>query len=238
MDIIKQHFEEEARDFDRIILTLIPNYPRMVEALIAALPFQCAAPIRIIDLGCGTGTIAQSVLNAFPNAQVTCLDLAENMIALARAKLARYPGVQFIVGDFAAFDGEYDAIVSSLALHHLTTDEHKRSFYRRIYARLKPGGAFYNGDVVLASSEFLQTIYMDQWRAFMRRNLADQEIEEKWIAKYRAEDHPAKLLDQLAWLTAIGFADVDVIWKHYNFAVYGGVKPGAPSFAPREGRGL
>ena len=101
MDKIKQHFEEEARDFDRIILTLIPDYSRMVETLVAALPFESAAPIRAIDLGCGTGTVAQSVLNAFPNAQVTCLDLAENMIALARAKLARYPAVQFIVGDFA-----------------------------------------------------------------------------------------------------------------------------------------
>jgi tRNA (cmo5U34)-methyltransferase len=65
---------------------------------------------------------------------------------------------------------------------------------------------------------------MHQWRAFMRHTISDEEIEEKWIAKYHAEDHPAKLVDQLAWLTEIGFADVDVLWKHYNFAVYGGVK--------------
>jgi len=224
MDRIKQHFEEEARDFDRIILTLIPDYPRMVEALVAALPFESAAPIRAIDLGCGTGTVAQSVLDAFPNAQITCLDLAENMIALAQAKLASYPGVRFVVGDFSAFDGEYDVVISSLALHHLATDEHKRRFYRRIYGRLRPGGAFYNGDVVLASSDILQATYMNQWRAFMRRNISDEEIEDKWIAKYHAEDHPARLVDQLAWLTEIGFADVDVLWKHYNFAVYGGVK--------------
>jgi tRNA (cmo5U34)-methyltransferase len=50
MDNIKQHFEEEARDFDRIILTLIPDYPRMVEALVAALPFQSAASVKVIDL--------------------------------------------------------------------------------------------------------------------------------------------------------------------------------------------
>jgi tRNA (cmo5U34)-methyltransferase len=223
-DRIKQHFEEEARDFERIILTLIPDYPRMVEALVAALPFESATPIRVIDLGCGTGTIAQSVLDAFPNAHVTCLDLAENMIALAQAKLARYPVVRFVVGDFAAFDGEYDVVISSLALHHLASDEHKRRFYRQIYGRLSPGGAFYNGDVVLASSDILQATYMHQWRAFMRHNISDEEIEEKWIAKYHAEDHPARLVDQLAWLTEIGFADVDVLWKHYNFAVYGGVK--------------
>ena len=59
MDKIKQHFEEEARDFDRIIQTLIPDYLRMVEALVAAIPFESAASVRAIDLGCGTGIIAE-----------------------------------------------------------------------------------------------------------------------------------------------------------------------------------
>lgn len=38
------------------------------------------------------------------------------------------------------------------------------------------------------------------------------------------EDRPAKLIEQLNWLAEIGFTDVDVIWKYYNFAVYGGLK--------------
>jgi tRNA (cmo5U34)-methyltransferase len=224
MDKIKQHFEEEARDFDRIILTLIPDYPQMVEALVAGLPFESDAPVRVIDLGCGTGTVSQAVLHAFPNAHVTCLDLAENMIAMAEYKLARHPHIRFIASDFATFDGEYDAVISSLALHHIATDEDKKRLYHRIYARLRPGGIFYNADVVLASSDLLQATYMRQWRAFMRRNISDEEIEGKWIPKYQAEDRPAKLLDQLAWLKGIGFADVDVLWKRYNFAVYGGAK--------------
>jgi tRNA (cmo5U34)-methyltransferase len=183
----------------------------MVEAPVAALPFESAAPINVIDLGCGTGTVAQSVLDASPNAHVTCLDLAENMIAPAQAKLARYPAVRFVVADFTAFGGEYDVVVSSLALHHLATDEHKRRFYHQIYGSLSPGGAFYNGDVVLASSDFPQATYMHQWREFMRRSISEEEIEEKWIANYHAEDHPARLVDQLAWLSAIGFVDVDVL---------------------------
>ena len=129
MDKIKQYFEEEARDFDRVILTLIPDYPQMVKALFAAMPFENDAPVRVIDLGCGTGTVAKGVLNAFPNAQVTYLDLAENMIAMARSKLARYPNVRFVVSDFTTFDGEYDAVLSSLALHHLASDEDKEDFY-------------------------------------------------------------------------------------------------------------
>ena len=97
MDQVKRHFEDEAIEFDRIILTLIPDYPHVVEALVAAISFANQVPIRVIDLGCGTGTVAQGVLRKFPKAMVTCLDLAENMIAMARVKLGSHPHLRFIL---------------------------------------------------------------------------------------------------------------------------------------------
>ena len=87
MDAIKQHFEHEAVDFDRIIVELIPYYSDMVRALVSAIPFDCNAQIRVADLGCGTGTVAKQVLERFPHAEVTCIDLADNMIAMAKVKL-------------------------------------------------------------------------------------------------------------------------------------------------------
>ncbi|MGD0788451.1 MAG: methyltransferase domain-containing protein [Terracidiphilus sp.] len=227
MDAVKEHFEQEAREFDRIIVTLIPHYLQMVESLVLAIPFDASAPIRALDLGCGTGTVARHLLERFPNAQLTCLDLAGNMIATAQQKLASYPRVSYVHGDFTAMAGDesYDVVVSSLALHHLAADAEKREFYRRIYLSLRPGGVFYNADAVLGTSDFLQKVYMQQWRAFMCRNISREEVEGKWIPNYEAEDHPAKLTEQLAWLAEAGFTDVDVLWKYYNFAVYGGRKP-------------
>jgi tRNA (cmo5U34)-methyltransferase len=227
MDAIRQHFNDEAPDFDQIILTLIPDYRRIVETMVAAIPFERAAPIEAIDLGCGTGTMAGAILEAFPNAHVTCIDLAENMLAIAKSKLTRHSGVKFVLGDFrtVSFDRDYDVVMSSLALHHLVTDEDKQSFYKRIYRALRSGGVFYNGDIVLGSSDFLQSVYMREWRAFMGRNVGETEVDATWIPKYHAEDRPAKLVDQLDWLRDIGFVAVDVLFKTYNFAVYGGVKP-------------
>lgn len=224
MDRVRQHFEEEAQEFDRLIVKLIPDYQCMLDALVMAIPCESLALLKVIDLGCGTGTVAKQVLETFPNAEVTCLDLAENMIAMARTKLAKYSNVRYVIGDFNAFkfDQKYDVAVSSLALHHLATDDDKRGFYCQIYRNLRPGGVFCNADVVLGSSDFLQSMYMHQWRAFMRHNVSEEEIENTWIPKYEAEDRPARLTDQLAWLAKIGFADVDVLWKSYNFAVYGG----------------
>jgi tRNA (cmo5U34)-methyltransferase len=228
MDNVKKHFEEEAREFDQIILRIIPYYPEMIAALITAIPFDSSSRINVIDLGCGTGTIARRIKQAFPLARITCLDLAENMIEMARLKLADFAETRFQVGDFTAysFDGSYDVVVSSLALHHLATDEAKIDFYRKIYASLAPNGVFYNADVVLGSSNTIQAAYIEKWRDFMKRQVAEEEIDNKWLRQYQAEDRPASLMNQLTWLTQIGFEEVDVIWKTYNFAVYGGRKPG------------
>ncbi|MCK5707915.1 MAG: hypothetical protein KAI43_09695 [Candidatus Aureabacteria bacterium] len=54
----------------------------------------------------------------------------------------------------------------------------------------------------------------------MQLNIPEEEIQSKWNPK--EEDRPAKLIDQLNWLSNIGFSDVDVILKYYNFAVFGG----------------
>jgi tRNA (cmo5U34)-methyltransferase len=146
VDTVREHFAHEAPEFDRLITSLIPGYREMVYALVRVLPFQASAPIQVLDLGCGTGTVTEAVLTAFPTACVTCVDIAAPMIAIARAKLAGFERVAYVVGDFNALelDGPYDAVVSSLALHHLNTDDDKRACYSRIYNGLKPGGVFYN----------------------------------------------------------------------------------------------
>ncbi|HEV2201049.1 MAG TPA: class I SAM-dependent methyltransferase [Bryobacteraceae bacterium] len=226
MDQVKRHFEDEAREFDRVIVSLIPHYAEMLDALVSAVPFQKSARIRAIDLGCGTGTVASRILDDFPNAEMTCLDLAQNMLDMARAKLARHHDVRYFMKDFETFefDEEYDVVISSLALHHLPADNDKRILYTRVRESLTLGGVFYNADIVLGSSGFLQSVNMNQWRAHMRLSISDSEIESTWLRRYQEEDCPAKLMDQLEWMREIGFADVDVIWKRYNFAVYGGVR--------------
>jgi tRNA (cmo5U34)-methyltransferase len=119
----------------------------------------------------------------------------------------------------------YDAVVSSLALHHLITDGDKIDFYRKIYDALRENGVFFNADVVLGSNEHIRNVYIAKWKSFMKEHVSEEEIENKWLPQFREEDRPAQLIDQINWLVDLGFSDVDVIWKYYNFAVYGGRKP-------------
>ncbi|MGF1736842.1 class I SAM-dependent methyltransferase [Photobacterium satsumensis] len=226
MDIVKKHFEEEAKEFDQIILKLIPYYEEMIDALVSMIPFDKSESINVIDLGCGTGTISKRIKQEYPNAKITCLDLAENMVEMSQFKLRNFNDIRYQVGDFSDynFDDSYDVVVSSLALHHLVTDSDKINFYRKVYDSIRPGGVFFNADVILGSNDKLQDVYMSKWKLFMKKTVSEKDIESKWLQNYRDEDRPAKLIDQLKWLEAIGFSDIDIAWKYYNFSVYGGFK--------------
>ena len=84
---LKQHFNEVAENYDATIEKNLVNYNQMIEALINAIPDN-ESP-RILDLGCGTGNITKKVLERFPNGKVTCFDLSEKMIEIAKEKIIR-----------------------------------------------------------------------------------------------------------------------------------------------------
>jgi tRNA (cmo5U34)-methyltransferase len=226
MSLVKDHFETEATEFDSIILKLIPYYGQMIDALSATIPFSKTDYFDVIDLGCGTGTIAKTIAEQYPNSTITCLDLSENMIEMAKNKLSFHLNTRFLIKNFKYlnFDQKYHVVLSSLALHHLESDGEKKMFYQKIFNNLHKGGVFFNADVILGANQKIQNEYMNKWVHFMKKNIPDNEIENNWLKRYENEDHPSKLSDQLNWLSGIGFRDVDVIWKYYNFAVYGGVK--------------
>jgi tRNA (cmo5U34)-methyltransferase len=226
MDSIKEHFEAEAKVFDRNIVKIIPYYDQMVSALTDSVNFDNDSAIRIIDLGCGTGTVAKKISEKFPNSKIICLDIASNMIDIAKHKLSGHKNAEFITGDFSRIDynDKFDVVVSSLALHHIENDILKKEFYYKIYNSLTDSGIFINADVVLASTDFLQNTNINRWIEFMNKMVPKDKILNYWIPKYKAEDRPARLTDQLKWLEEIGFKSVDVIWKYYNFSVYGGFK--------------
>jgi tRNA (cmo5U34)-methyltransferase len=78
----------------------------MIDGIVSAIPHQRTSAINVIDLGCGTGTISKRIKEVFPRAEITCLDLAENMIEMSKIKLSNYPDVRYQVGDLA--DYEFD----------------------------------------------------------------------------------------------------------------------------------
>ena len=224
MPDLKKHFNREAENFDKQVQKNIPCYNEMLEALINAIPDD-KEELKILDLGCGTGNITQKVLERFLHARVTCLDLSENMIEIAKYKLSEYE-IEYIVGDFTEVEltKKYDAIVSSLALHHIPNDEEKEKMYKSIYEALENRGVFYNADVIKANSQYNEKLNSQ----ISVRDMKENGVTEKEITEHKgkrdANDIPTTLYNHIKMLDNVGFREIDVIWKYYSNAVYGGTK--------------
>jgi ubiquinone/menaquinone biosynthesis C-methylase UbiE len=104
---------------------------------------RIAPGATVVDLGCGTGTLAVMVKRTQPAARVIGVDVDAKILDIARAKIAQ-AGVevelrQGLGQDVGLAPGSVDRVLTSLVLHHLTTDE-KLSALRALHAALKPGG--------------------------------------------------------------------------------------------------
>jgi SAM-dependent methyltransferase len=88
---------------------------------------------RILDVGCGTGWLANALL---PFGQVWATDLSEGAIAEGSS---RHPDVQFVCGDFLTADlpGPFDFIVSADSLINMYDQS---ACVRRMARLLRPGG--------------------------------------------------------------------------------------------------
>ncbi|MEI5993050.1 class I SAM-dependent methyltransferase [Candidatus Enterococcus mansonii] len=221
---IQAHFDQEAQEFDDVIQKIIPYYNQMIEALVASIPFDTDHPISVIDLGCGTGTVACAIQEVYPNAVFTCVDMSEEMLTIAKQKLNNQALCISSSFEKLTFDTTYDVVVSSLALHHLENQASHQQFYRQIYDALKPNGLFINADVIQASSPQLQEVFMQKWIAFMNQQITLKEIQERWLKSHFEEDRPQPLMEELKTLETVGFKAIDVVYKYYNYAVYLGKK--------------
>ena len=84
-----------------------PETERLVEtALETASEFPADLPLRILDIGTGSGVLAISLAKELPQAQVFASDISSAAVALARANAARHglaERISFVVGDL--FEG-------------------------------------------------------------------------------------------------------------------------------------
>lgn len=104
-------------------------------------PGQC-----VLDVGCGTGTLAILIKKGWPDVHVVGLDGDPKALAIARRKLARAGAkVQLDAGLASSLpysDGSFDRVFCSLVLHHLAPED-KRHSLAEILRVLVPGGSFH-----------------------------------------------------------------------------------------------
>jgi cyclopropane fatty-acyl-phospholipid synthase-like methyltransferase len=200
---------EQAREF----LTRADRIPYRGDGeMVLVADLAGALPGRILDLGCGDGRLTALLLAEYPGSTALLVDLSDTMLDAARERFDGDDRVSFAqhrLDDPLPFAGPFDAIVSSLAIHHVT-DARKQSLYAECAGLLSPGGVFANLEIVTSPT---------------------QELHDRWRDEMGARDDPSDRLrdlgSQLQWLDAAGLQNVDCIWKWRSLALMRGERPAA-----------
>ncbi len=213
------HLGVQAREYDAAIRRYIPQYEQMIASAVGLVRGD------IIDLGTGTGALAAAILDAHPTARVKCVDIDPAMLETARERLASFGDrAELVHASFDAALPPCDAVVASLALHHVPELDRKRALFARIHDALRPGGCLIIADCVVHAEGREREAAFATWSQWMARHGIAQAEADALFATWAGEDYYYPLAVELRMLADAGFARPECFWKYGPIAVYGGFK--------------
>jgi SAM-dependent methyltransferase len=116
----------------------------------------------VLDLGTGDGRLLALLQRERKHLRGVGLDVSKVMLDGARARFAGSEQIELIEHDMInplPKLGRFDAVVSSMAIHHLEHDR-KRELYDEVFEVLEPGGVFANFEHVASPTPRLHIAFL------------------------------------------------------------------------------
>jgi tRNA (cmo5U34)-methyltransferase len=178
-----------------------------------------------LTLGVATGALSSAVVEGLPGVHVTVLDVDMDMLDEARARLARITDrVAFHEGSFLDPLPAADAVIASLALHHVHDLGTKTILYRTVHDALPVGGALLNLDAAVTDGVQLNRLVFDRMAARMADHGITDEEARSHFAAWAEEDRYFSLDAELNALREAGFDEVECFWRRGLCAITCGLR--------------
>ncbi|WP_219416736.1 class I SAM-dependent methyltransferase [Pseudonocardia nigra] len=203
-------------------------------------------PARIVDVGCGPGSLSSRLARELPGAEIVGVDVDPLLLGLAAES-----GVRVVRADITdpawpdalGLAGPWDVVVSSTALHWLAPAP-LAELYRTVAGRLRPGGVFVDadnrpldGDVAAdlgrwvrdARAERAGVTGNEDWRSWWDAVLADSDLGPLVDARSEASiahssENEQSVGEHASMLRAAGFGTAVPVWQCGDDIVLVGVR--------------
>ena len=194
------------------------GYARMAELVDMHAKSVSTSPLRLLDLGCGTGLELDEIFRRLPDAEATGVDLAPAMLSRLREKHAG-KRIRLICGSYFDVDfgwQAFDCAVSFESLHHFSHRE-KAGLYRRLFHALRPGGLYVECDYMVDTQS-----EEDYYFAENARLRAEQGISADAFYHF---DTPCTVANQISLLQNAGFTAVEQVFRMGNPTMLSSLRP-------------
>lgn len=221
---VSEHLGIDLGEYDSLIRRYIRAYDEMLDSAVDAV-LGSGMLERVLDLGAGTGALAEKLLERHPTCTVELWDVDPQMIQRAQARLERFgQRVRVREASFFEVDGTADAAMASLSLHHVHDLGEKAALYREFYSALRSGGTLAIADITISTDlEDAQA----EWEIWANHQVAQGFTKEQaWrhFDDWAQEDRYFSQNQELSALQEAGF-DADTFWRAEPSTVLVGARP-------------
>jgi tRNA (cmo5U34)-methyltransferase len=220
---VESHLQLQITEYDHLIRRFIPRYDEMLDESVYLIRETVGDTGKLVDLGIGTGALAERMIKAIPKVQIIGIDADAKMLEEAARRLSADRTELRLQDFFSELPTAQNAFFAALALHHIPHSSRKQALYQKIYDGLLPGGLFLNADAMFDETESNQK--RKRWAAHLvSAGFAEAEAFYH-LQSWRKEDTYFGIETELELLRNAGFTDLDVAWRYGPMAVTVGKKP-------------
>lgn len=211
--LMGEFFDKVSPDYDKVHTSHIDGGEDYYRAV--AIPITPTEdPLKVLDIGCGTGLELEEIFDKVPNATVSCVDLSAKMLEQLQHRFNDSKcKVTVSCESYLSFkypQNEFDYIIASATLHHLL-DEEKLKLFPNLCRSLKNSGSFILGDYYVSPEEAKEKSSIYQDLVVNGYDLSD--------GKYHI-DIPTTSANEMTLLTMSGFKRIKKVWESSNFTIF------------------
>lgn len=223
MDIERQ-FNLIAEEYDVNRRKFIPCFDDFYRVTTEFITSNIDAPVRVIDLGAGTGLLTYFWYQRYPDAEYVLVDIADEMLQVARKRFRGIENISYRAENYIDKlpEGDFDTVISALSIHHLEDGE-KAGLFSKLYDALPAGGLFVNYDQFCAEQAEMSEWFDSCWESSLpARGLTDKDME-LWRER-RKLDRECSAGQEMDMLRKCGFKVVQCVYSYQKFSVIAAVK--------------
>ena len=218
---VQSFYDHISQKYTDLLDRAIPRYREMLETILHYIPSNIA-PLKILELGCGTGNLTELIIDKYPQASLVVVDISRAILEECKKRFRHHKNIQYHQADFNDLDleeNDFDLVLSSIAIHHIQ-DEKKQHLFKKIRAYLKPNGLFLFSDQCKGATNEIYQKHIAQWKIEAFKLGSSESDWDLWMEHQHQHDFHATAKDQMSWMKAAGFKDVDILWRNLLWVVF------------------
>ena len=237
--------------WDRLEESLIPNREWLLSGVVDVVEATVGSEPLVVDLACGTGTVALRLLHRLSGARVVAVDIDPVLLEIASATFVADDRVRIVAADLrdpawcdALPTRQVDAVVKATALHWLP-EAVLRRLYHDLAGLIRVGGVFAHAEEMPLAESLVVSRDLDDllrrrsatgssvpgWDEWWAKAATDPDLAEAFKARsevfqstYAAEEFSPPAVWHESALIGAGFREASVVYRAAGAAVLAAVR--------------